>query len=109
MNKPKSKVKHDWLVSHARAWTFSILGVLVTGLAFGGWKASQFIENDLASKAEVIVAQAQATTALDTQMEDLIAKIARLEAKSRKTQDDRDQIKYLREQLERIRRIRAIK
>ena len=104
-----TKRKHDWLVGHARAWTFSILGVLVTGLAFGGWKASQFIENDLASKAEVIVAQAQATTALDTQMEDLIAKIARLEAKSRKTQDDRDQIKYLREQLERIRRIRAIK
>ena len=105
----RKKPQENGSMALAKSWLWGILGTLVAGLAFGGWKASQFVENDLASKAELVVVQAQAQTALDTQMEDLIARIARLEAKPKKSQDDRDQIKYLRDQLERLRKMRAIK
>jgi septal ring factor EnvC (AmiA/AmiB activator) len=105
----KHKAKSNGATAHARAWIFSILGVLVTSLAFGGWKASQFIENELASKNELIVVQVQAQTALDQQMEGLIAQIDRLDRKLNKSADERDQLKYLRDQLERLRKIRSAK
>ena len=105
MTKRKHNGVHSWITAKLGA----ILGAVVLALALGGWQAANFVHTALASKDEIIVVQAQATTALDNQMEDLISKIARLEAKQRKTADDRDQIKYLRDQLERIRRIRAIK
>ena len=72
------------------------------------WGASAYLQN-FATRDDLIVVQAQAQTSLDTQMEDIMARIARLEANPKKTQDDRDQIKYLRDQLERLRKLRAIK
>jgi hypothetical protein len=72
------------------------------------WAASEYVQT-LATKNELVVVQAQAQTALDTQMEDIMARIARLEAIRNKTADDRDQIKYLRDQLERLRKMRSIK
>ena len=103
----KLRAKESGASAHARAWTFSILGVLVTGLAFGGWRASQFIENELASQNDLIVVAVKADFALDQQMESLIAQIDRLDRKPNKTVDERDQLKYLRDQLERLRRIRS--
>ena len=55
----------------------------------------------------MIVAESKANVALDRQMEAVIAQIARLEAKQNKTADDRDQLRYLREQLKNLRKIRA--
>ena len=72
------------------------------------WAASEYVQT-FATKNELVVVQAQAQTALDQQMEDIMARIARLENKRNKTADDRDQIKYLRDQLDRLRRIRSIK
>lgn len=102
----KQKVKGAG-VDRVRLWLYGTAATLVTTLAFGGWAARDYIENNLASKSEFVVVQVQATTALDNQMEDLIARITNLERKLNKTQDDRDQIKFLRDQLERLRRIRA--
>lgn len=90
-------------------WMWSILGTLVTTLAFGGWHMRSYVEDSLVHKSEFIVVQAQAQTALDQQMELLIAQIERLQSKASKSQDDREQIKYLREQLDRLRKIRSIK
>jgi len=96
-------------MGQVKQWVLGILGTLVFGLAFGGWAVRDYISRELASKDEVIVVQAQVQTALDTQMEDIMARIANLEAKPKKTQYDYDQIKYLRDQLERLRKMRAIK
>ena len=96
-------------VNHAKQWVWGILGMLVVGLAFGGWRVRDYIAEELATKSEVQVAQAQAQTALDTQMEDLMARIANLEAKKNKTSEDVRQIAYLRSQLDRLRKMRSIK
>jgi len=79
------------------------------GTVFGSvWAASEYVQS-FATKNELIIVQAQVQTALDQQMEDIMARIANLEAKPNKNQYDRDQIKYLRDQLERLRRIRSVK
>ena len=72
------------------------------------WGASAYVQT-FATKNDLVVVQAPAQPALDQQMEDVMARLARLEGKRNKTADDRDQIKYLRDQLERLRRIRSIK
>ena len=105
----KRSRKQSESVSYAKQWAWGIVGTLVTGLAFGGWAVRSYIEDELASKDDLIVVQAQVQTALDQQMEDVMARIANLEAKPKKSQYDYDQIKYLRDQLERLRRMRAIK
>lgn len=87
----------------------SILAVVVTSLALGGWKAHTFVTEELASKDEVIVAGTQAQTALDIQMRHLIAQISRLEEKRNKNADEREQLKYLRGELERLRKIRSLR
>ena len=53
------------------------------------------------------VVAVQAATALDQQMDDIVARISYLDRKPNKTADERDQLKFLREQLERLRKIRA--
>lgn len=83
---------------------FAAAGTIVGSV----WGASTYVQT-LATKNDLVVVQAQAQTALDQQMEDIMARLARLESKPNKTADDRDQIKYLRDQLERLRRIRSIK
>jgi len=102
----KHKAKASGASAHARAWTFSILGVLVTGLAFGGWRASQFIENELASKEAVTVVGIKADVLLDKLMEGLLRQINELERKVKKTVDDRQHLEYLRREWDRLRSIR---
>ena len=85
------------------------VGLAALGTVAGTvWGASTFVQT-LATRDELVVVQAQVQTTLDLQMESIIAQIARLEAKQPKTQDDRDQINYLRGQLDRLRKMRAIK
>jgi hypothetical protein len=59
-----------------------------------------------ADKPIVLAVDDKANYVLDKQMESTLAQINKLEAKQNKTQDDRDQIKYLREDLQRSREIR---
>jgi hypothetical protein len=59
-----------------------------------------------ADKPVVLAVDDKANYVLDKQMESTLAQINKLEAKQSKTQDDRDQIKYLREDLQRSRDIR---
>ena len=85
------------------------VGLAALGTVAGSvWGASAYLQG-FATRDELIVVQAQVQTTLDTQMEDLMARIAHLEAKPKKTQQDRDQINYLRGQLDRLRKLRAIK
>jgi len=106
--KPKA-LPHDESTQYAKQIIWAIVGVLVSGVAFGGWKASQFIQTELAFKNDVIVAQAQAQTALDLQMEDIMERLAHLRAKPKKDAQDHAQIRFLEGQLERVRKMRAIK
>jgi len=59
-----------------------------------------------ADKPLVVAVDAKVDYILDKQMESTLSQINKLEAKPQKTQDDREQIRYLREELERSREIR---
>jgi hypothetical protein len=72
------------------------------------WGASEYVQT-FATKNEMVAVATQAQTALDLQMEDIMARIANLKAKPKKDQEDYNQIKYLQEQLDRVRRMRSIK
>lgn len=85
--------------------SWSILGTIISALAFGGWAVRDYVAQ-LATRDEVIVAGTKADVALDKHMEILLAQIIRLEQKPNKTQEERDQLNYLRDQLEKMREIR---
>ena len=82
--------------------TISAAITIGTALVGGGWYAA----NNFASKEEVTIVAYQSGFILDKQIESLLAQKSRLESKKVKTQDDRDQIKYLREEIERTRQIK---
>jgi len=105
----RAKIKHDWLAGHVRAWSFSILGVLVTGLAFGGWRASQFIENELASKGEVVIVQVQVQTLYDARIEQLAIQRDRIIRKPKKTEQDLQDLRDIERELELAKKMRSIK
>lgn len=96
-------------MKYAKQIIWSIVGTLITGLAFAGWQIRGYVADELVHKSAFVVVKAQAETALDEQMEILIARIAQLDAKRPKTADDHAQLKYLRDQLDRLRKIRTIK
>ena len=98
--------EHRKTGKRAEALLWSILGVVVSGLALGGWAARDYIEERLASKEDVIVAGTKADFSLDKHMEYLLERINQLERKRNKTVDDRDQLKFLRDELNRLRAIR---
>jgi hypothetical protein len=77
---------------------------LVTTLSGAGWYARE----TLATKGDVVVAASKAETALDLQMEALISKIAQLDSKVGKTQEELEQLRYWRQQLERLRKMRGL-
>ena len=91
----------------AEVLSWSILGVVVTSLAFGGWAARDYVDNNLASKESVVITGLKADFVLDQQMAALIAQIAYLERKPRKTQDEISQLNYLRGQLDIMRKVRS--
>ena len=99
IERPKSSKRAETLL-------WSILGTVVTGLAFGGWAARDYIEERLASKEDVVVAGVKADYALDQQMAALIAQISYLERKKNKSAEEINQLDYLRNQLQIMRNIR---
>jgi len=83
----------------------AIIGLIIP-LAGAGWWASETLAGK-ADKEDVRIVAAKADTALDTQIEYLIAKVTRLEQKKYKSRYDIEEIKYLRGQIERLRKLRA--
>lgn len=81
------------------------LSTLVTAIGGGGfWFATEL--NTKADHSEVQVVSAKADYALDKQIEYILAQINKLVAKKNKTPDDFEQLRYLREELKRLREIR---
>jgi len=93
---------------------YSVLAVVVLGLAGGGWGAHTFVSEKLASKEDIAVhtqdievAGGKADYVLDRQMESVIKQISFLERKRDMTPSEVEQLRYLREQLKIMRQVRA--
>ena len=80
------------------------VGLVVTLGGGGFWVANTIATK--ADKEDVLIVATQTQFALDKQIESLLAQINKLEAKKVKTEDDRDQIRYLREEVKRTREIK---
>lgn len=83
--------------------------VLVAFLLSGGWWASQTLAtNQRVDKSDekIAVAEAKTNYILDLQIQSLLAQVERIQSKKNKTIDDREQTRYLRDE---IKRIRAVK
>ena len=85
---------------------WSLVGTLVLGTVGGGWYVRDYIDTQLASKEEVKLAGNKADFVLDQQMAALIGQIGYLERKGNKTAGERQQLDYLRKQLEHMRNVR---
>jgi len=91
----------------AKQMVWGILGILITGLAFGGWTAHDFMVNRLAMKDEVLLAGGKADFVLDRQMEAIINEISHLERIKNPTAVEMERLRHLRAQLELMRKVRA--
>ena len=79
----------------------TVLGIAATLGGGGYWVGTTFATND-----SVIVIASKADYALDKHLESLLAQANRLEEKRNKTPDDLDQLRYLRDEINRLREIR---
>jgi len=75
-------------------------------LAASGWGAHVYLADNYADKGFVLTMNQQTQFVLDLQIESIVKQIAHLEAKDDKTQAEWEQLRYLREQLEIMRRVR---
>lgn len=91
----------------AKQLIMGLLGVLVTGLALGGWGASEYLNSRFAAREAVLVAEAKADFVIDRQMEATINEIAFLERKRNPTNVELERLRYLRAQLDQMRKVRA--
>lgn len=76
-------------------------------VAGAGWGAHTYLSETYAERGQVQLAGAKADFVLDRQMASLIAEIAYLERKQNKTAAEIEQLRWLREQLDQMRRVRA--
>ena len=88
-----------------------IVSVIAAGatVASVGWGAHVYLTDTLdgyAEKAEVQVASAKVDFVIDRQVSSIIAEISFLERKKNKTPEEWDQLRWLRKQLEELRRVR---
>lgn len=105
----KRKRKEDEGMGHAKQWIWGILGVLVTGLALGGWQVRSYVADELASKGDVIVVQVQVQSLYDVRIEQLTIQRDRLTRKAKKTEKDLQDLRDIEKELELARKMRAIK
>jgi len=80
------------------------LGIITTLGGGGYWVATELTAK--ADHAEVVAVNAKAEFVMDKQMESMLAQINKLEQKQGKTPDDIEQLRYLRDELKRLRDIR---
>ena len=79
--------------------------VALAGVAGGGWQANEYLHRSFASKEAVMVAGAKADYLLDQRIEATVAEIAWLERKRNKTTEELQQLEYLRDKLDRLRKV----
>lgn len=85
----------------------ALSAVISVSAALGGggyWFANEL--NDRATHDELQVVGIKAEYAIDKHQEYILAQINKLEAKKNKTNDDLEQLRYLREELKRLREVR---
>jgi lipoprotein NlpI len=82
-----------------------MIAMVAVAVAGATWGTSEYLHGTFAAKEQVLVAMTKAEYVLQQQMESLLAKINALEAKRVKTADDRAQLKYWREELQRMRQV----
>jgi len=75
-------------------------------VAGAGWGAHAYLESSYAQAGDVKLAGAKADFVIDRQMAALIAEIAYLERKV-KSRSEVEQLRYLRQQLDEMRRVRS--
>lgn len=83
--------------------------VLVAFLLSGGWWISQTLATNARvdkSDEKIAVTEAKTNYILDLQIQSLLAQVERIQAKLKKTIDDREQVRYLREEINRIRAVK---
>ena len=85
-------------------WAF-IGGLAV--VAGSGWTAREYVNTNLASKDEVLLAGNKADFVLDQQLAAVQSRIGFLEGKTNKTRTDHDELNYLRKQVEIMRKVKA--
>jgi hypothetical protein len=85
--------------------TLSTIAGLVATLGGGGYMVADKL-GDKADKTELIVAGVRVDFIYDKMIESYVTQIAILEAKQKKTPEENDRLRYLRDELTRVREIR---
>ena len=76
-------------------------------IAGAGWGAHYYLHDTFAEREVATIAGNKADFVLDQQMAALIGQIAYLERKPQKTAGERQQLDYLRQQLDHMRKVRS--
>ena len=79
----------------------------VAAIAGAGWGANEYLHGTFAGKEAVQLAGNKADFVLDQQMAAIQSRIGFLEGKTVKTRTDRDELNYLRQQVEIMRKVKA--
>lgn len=82
----------------------TVAGLVATLGGSGYWAANEL--GAKADKTELVVAGARVDFIYDKMIESYVSQIAILEASGRKTPEENDRLRYLREELNRVRDIR---
>ncbi len=79
-------------------------------MSFGYWASDTLATNESlqTTNDRITITEAKADYILDIQIQSLLAQIQRIQSKPQKTIDDREQVKYLREEVKRIREISKV-
>jgi len=85
-----------------------VASLLTAGtIAGAGWSAHDYLTDSFASKETMMVVGVKADYLLDLQTENLVRQVAHLENKKNKTPDEIEHLRYLRQQIETLRKTRA--
>ena len=79
--------------------------VALAGVAGGGWQANEYLHRTFARLEMVLVAGNKADYLMDQRIEELVAQIAWLERKRNKTPGELQNLEYLRDKLDRLRKV----
>lgn len=82
----------------------SAVGLAITLSGGGYWVGTEL--SSKADKVELLAVNSKADFIMDKQIESMHSQINKIDAKSIKTPDDREQIRYLRDEVKRLREIR---
>ena len=85
----------------------SAVGLAITLSGGGYWVGTEL--SSKADKSEVLAVNSKADFIMDLQIDSMRTQINKIEAKPAKTPDDREQIRYLRDEVKRLRDIRQQK